>query len=117
MKIPPPAARGLKSSRRSVDRMEIVFHRRIQSDLRTALAFYEAEGGSRLGDRFFAEVEDAIAGALKNPRAFHFIDDDLRRASLKTFPYHFLYEENERAIRFLVLRHDKRHPRFGLKRR
>lgn len=33
------------------------------------------------------------------------------------FPYHFLYEEDQRKIRFLVLRHDKRHPNFGLRRR
>ncbi|WP_338288233.1 hypothetical protein [Luteolibacter sp. LG18] len=97
--------------------MEVVFHRRIQADLRSALAFYETEGGCRLGDRFFAEAEDAVAAALKNPKSFHFAAEGLRRVATKTFPYHFLYEEDAQRIRFLVLRHDKRHPRFGLNRR
>lgn len=97
--------------------MEAVFHRRIHSDLRAALAFYEAEGGARLGDRFFAQVEEAVEAALKNPKGFHFIDNGLRRVAVQAFPYHFLYEENEQVVRFLVLRHDKRHPHFGLRRR
>lgn len=97
--------------------MEIIYHRRIQRDLRTVLAFYEAEGGAKLGDRFFADVEHAVAGVLRSPKAFHFIVDGLRRASLESIPYHFVYEENEQALRFLVLRHDKRHPSFGLRRR
>ena len=97
--------------------MQVIYHRRIQSDLRSALAFYDAEGGSRLGDRFFADAEIAAAKVLQNPRTFHFIADGLRRASLESFPYHFVYEEDERLVRFLVLRHDKRHPGFGLRRR
>jgi hypothetical protein len=32
--------------------MEVIFHRRIQKDLRAALAFYETEGGSKLADCF-----------------------------------------------------------------
>ncbi len=39
--------------------MEVIFHRRIQKDIRAALHFYEGEGGEKLGDRFFAEAEAA----------------------------------------------------------
>ena len=97
--------------------MEIIYHRRIQKDIRSALAFYEDEGGPKLGDRFFADVEEAVAKVIRSPQGFHFIAPNLRRASLDSFPYHFLYEENQRKVRFLVLRHDKRHPNFGLRRR
>ncbi len=97
--------------------MKIVYHPRIQRDLRSALGFYDNEGGPKLGDRFFAEAEQAAVKAIANPQGHHFIAEGLRRISLESFPYHFLYEENERAIRFLVLRHDKRHPGFGLRRK
>ena len=97
--------------------MGVIFHRRIQKDLRAALAFYETEGGSKLADRFFDEAENAAAKVLQNPQGFHFISDGLRRVSLKSFPYHFVFEENLHTVRFLVLRHDKRHPSFGLQRR
>ncbi len=97
--------------------MEVIFHRRIQKGLHTALGFYETEGGAKLADRFFAEIEDAIAKVLRNPQGFHFIEEARRRACLESFPYHFVFEQKLREVRFLVLRHDKRHPAFGLKRR
>jgi plasmid stabilization system protein ParE len=97
--------------------VEVVHHRLVKHDLRAALAYYEAEGGRRLGDRFFEEVEKAIARVLRNPRGFHFVEQGLRRAPLKSFPYHILYEETDTTVHFLVLRHDQRHPSFGLARR
>ena len=97
--------------------MEVMFHRRIQKDLRAALAFYETEGGTKLADRFFADAEDAAARVLSNPQGFHFIEEGRRRVSLESFSYHFVSEEKVREVRFLVLRHDKRHPAFGLRRR
>lgn len=97
--------------------MRIIYHQQIKRDLRIALAFYDAEGGSKLGDRFFDEVECAVAQVTRNPQGFHFADDGLRRAALNSFPYHFLFEEGEGYVHFLVLRHDKRHPGHGLGRR
>ncbi|MBK1884642.1 type II toxin-antitoxin system RelE/ParE family toxin [Luteolibacter pohnpeiensis] len=97
--------------------MEVIYHRRIQKDIRAALAFYEDEGGNKLGDRFFAEAEETVGRVIQNPQGFHFVTSKLRRASFDSFPYHFLYEEEHGQVRFLVLRHDKRHPNFGLRRR
>ena len=96
--------------------MRVIFHRRIQRDLRTALEYYEEEAGSTLGDRFFAEAEAVVSSVLKNPKRFHFVADGLRRASFTSFPYHFVFEEDPGRVRFLVLRHDKRHPGYGLRR-
>ena len=97
--------------------MGVIFHRQIQKDLRKALVFYETEGGSKLADRFFDESENAAAKVLEIPQGFHFIAEGLRRISLESFPYHFVFEESRQAVRFLVLRHDKRKPSFGLRRR
>ena len=97
--------------------MQVIYHQQIKRDLRIALTFYDAEGGSKLGDRFFDEVESTVAQVTRNPQGFHFADDGLRRAALTSFPYHFLFEEGEGFIHFLVFRHDKRHPSHGLRRR
>ena len=94
--------------------MGFIFHRWIQRDLRSALLFYDDEGGPKLGDRFFSEAEQATMEVVRNPEGFHFIASGLRRASLKSFPY--LFEVVDGEDRFLVLRHDKRHPDFGLRR-
>lgn len=98
--------------------MRVFFHRLIAKDLKAALSYYESEGGPKLGDRFFDDVEKTVARVVENPRAFHFLEGvRFRRASLERFPYHFLFEERESNVRFLVMRHDKRNPAFGLKRR
>jgi hypothetical protein len=52
-----------------------------------------------------------------NPQGCHFVAVGLRRAALNSFPYHFLYEEDGSRVWFLVFRHDRQHPHFGLSRR
>jgi hypothetical protein len=96
--------------------MSVIFHKLIKKDLKVALAYYDSEGGAKLGDRFFEDVEATITRVVENPRHFHFVDDGLRRVAFGEFPYHFLYAEDDPTIHFLVLRHDKMQPSFGLKR-
>lgn len=96
--------------------MDVAYHRLISKDLRSALAYYEAEGGTKLADRFFEEAENAIRSILDQPTGHHFSDGGLRRTPLKSFPYHFLYEVDDSMIWIAVLRHDRRHPGFGLRR-
>lgn len=99
--------------------VKIVFHRLFQKDINVAMRFYDGEGGEDLGDRFFAEVESAVEKVIANPQGSHFVQgrSDLRRRSLKTFPYHIIFEENSAKLRFLILRHDRRHPSYGMARR
>ncbi len=97
--------------------MQVIYHRLVQKDLRAALNYYDSEGGTKLGDRFFQDVEATVAKVTENPRTFHFAATGVRRVPLKGFPYHLLYEEDAASVRILVLRHDKRHPSFGLRRR
>tara|TARA_R110002096_G_scaffold24760_32_gene78088 strand:- start:5818 stop:6123 length:306 start_codon:yes stop_codon:yes gene_type:complete len=99
--------------------VKTVFHRLFQRDIKTAIRFYDEEGGEDLGDRFFADVEQAVERITKNPKGTHFVKGrkDLRRAPLRTFPYHIIYEESELRLRFLILRHDRRHPSHGLYRK
>jgi len=93
------------------------FHRLIQKDLKSAISHYDEAGGSKLGDRFFGEVEIAIARIENNPSGHHFSDGGLRKVALRSFPYHFLYEADSNIIWIAVLRHDRRHPNFGLSRK
>ena len=96
--------------------MGVTFHRLISRDLRTALSYYEEQGGKVLGDRFFAEVEQCIEVILNRPDGHHFSDGGYRRTSLKAFPYHILYEVDSYGIWIAILRHDRRHPSYGLRR-
>ncbi len=96
--------------------MNLHFHRAVQTDVRLALEYFDREGGAKLGDRFFAEVQAAKERILAGPTRYGFFKDDLRRAKLRVFRYHFLYRIVRGEVRVLVLRHNRRHPEFGVMR-
>lgn len=97
--------------------MEVIYHRLIVRDLRVALSYYESEGGTKLADRFFAEVEECVAKIISRPTAQHFSDGGYRRKTLHSFPYHILYDVDSLGIWIGILRHDRRHPSYGLRRK
>ena len=97
--------------------MNLHFHRAVQTDLRLALEYFDREGGFKLGDRFFAEVQATKDRIATHPTHFSFFKDDLRRARLRVFRYHVLFRIVGNEVRVLVLRHNRRHPQFGLSRR
>lgn len=91
--------------------MNVVYHPAVQGDLSRILRHYDSIN-DHLGDEFFAEFNSLIAAASERPQRFHF-NGNRRRANLKHFPYHFLFREIPGGIRITVLRHNKRHPRYG----
>jgi plasmid stabilization system protein ParE len=97
--------------------MEVIYHRLVVRDLRVALDYYELEGGTKLADRFFAEVEEAVVKIISQPTGQHFPDGGYRRRALRSFPYHILYDVDSLGIRIGILRHDRRHPSYGLRRK
>jgi plasmid stabilization system protein ParE len=96
--------------------MEVIYHRLVVRDLRVALDYYESEGGSKLADRFFEEVEESVARIISHPTGHHFSDDGYRRVALRSFPYHILYDVDSLGIWIGILRHDRRHPSYGMRR-
>lgn len=97
--------------------MGLVFHRLIQRDLRSVLAYYRGEVGPELAERFYAEFEQLVAEVVNNPQRFHPVSEILRRANFRRFPYHVLYRLTDGGVRILVLRHHRRDPSYGLERR
>lgn len=95
----------------------VVFHQLVQRDMDAILRYYEEEASAAVADRFFTTFLRIVDRAAGNPRYFHPMEAPYRRANLPGFPYHFLYRETSDGIRVLVLRHDRRHPSFGMRRR
>jgi len=95
--------------------VEVNYHPLVKRDVVAALKFY-SEISSRLADEFNAEVRDLIARAADNPLRFHPVDRGFRRANLRRFPYHVLYEVRADSIRVMHLRHNRRHPDYGMER-
>ncbi len=78
--------------------------------------FYERISNA-LGDAFWSELLEAIQLACEHPERHHFDQSGLRRCNLKRFPVHFLFRESATHIRIVVIRHHRRHPGYGSRRK
>ncbi len=96
--------------------MEVKFHPLVRQDVLEAARKYH-DISPRLAEDFDRELKATIASAAENPLRFHPADRGFRRANLKRFPYHFLYDVQPSSIRILIVRHHKRHPDLGLDRK
>jgi plasmid stabilization system protein ParE len=95
--------------------VEVTYHPLVKRDLLQALRYY---GGISpgLADEFDDEVRTTIVQAVGNPLRFHLADRGFRRANLRRFPYHILYEVRDQNLRVMHIRHNKRHPDSGMTR-
>ncbi len=96
--------------------MRVAYHPAVQRDVNGILRYYD-DISPRLGDELWTELMSCIEAASQNPERFHFADRGLRRVNLQRFPYHFLFRMLPGKIRVTVVRHNKRHPDYGIKRR
>ncbi len=96
--------------------MQIIRHPKLAGDIRDVATHYK-EISERLLSAFWSELDSTLASVQRNPRSHHYDSCGLRRANLRKFPYHLLYEVDDEAIYWVVLRHDKRHPDYGIDRR
>lgn len=97
--------------------MKVVYHRLAVRDVRQILDHYEEEAGRKLADRFFDTLLATLDKALTSPRYYPPVGERHRRANLKGFPYHVIFEERLWGIKVLVVRHNRRDPQLGLRRK
>ncbi len=98
--------------------MTLEFHPAVQKDFNEALDYYEAAGGVHLADRFEAEFRECVAAVKAGPTRFPFYQrsDRFRRVRLRSFPYLIIYRAGATSVRVILLKHERRHPRFGMTR-
>lgn len=94
----------------------IEYHPRVPTEVREAVQYYE-EISQKLGDDFWNELTQALEYARQFPEHHHFDAGGHRRSNLKRFPYHFLFQEKEDRIRIIVVRHNRRDPKYGMRRK
>jgi plasmid stabilization system protein ParE len=97
--------------------MRAVFHPRIFSDLGKVMEYYERVATRELADDFYREFRLFVEEAVARPESFSIRVRDVRRANLRRFPYHFLFRVAGECVRILVVRHHRRRPTFGMRRR
>ena len=97
--------------------MRLEFHRQIASDISRIMDYYEGVAGLQLANEFYAELRVFFQRAADHSESFGVREHDLRRVNLEKFPYHFLFRIIDDRVRILVVRHHKRQPSLGLRRR
>ena len=96
--------------------MRLSYHPLVQRDVSGILRHYDRISPS-LGDEFWAELTRLLDVVSEKPEQCHFDVRGLRRANMRRFPYHLLFRVSAGAVRVIVIRHDKRHPSYGTKRK
>jgi toxin ParE1/3/4 len=97
--------------------MRIEYHPQVAAELEKIRDYYESKSVG-LGRDFVDELERQLFQIAAMPTRWMVVRGDLRRALIKRFPYVILFRAlNEAVIRVTVVKHEKRHPAFGITRR
>jgi plasmid stabilization system protein ParE len=97
--------------------MRLILHPNVKGDVQEILDYYRQVGGEQLEIDFYRELQSSMQDALSRPELFAIRERDIRRVNLSRFPYHFLFRITSDTVRVLVVRHHRRHPSFGMRRR
>jgi plasmid stabilization system protein ParE len=87
--------------------LAIVYHPLVREELREIYWWY-AERSPKTADNFLVVFHAAVELLAEFPKVNQLYRDDIRRASLKPFPYHLYYWENAGRLTLLSIRHVKR---------
>ena len=106
------ASRGNRSARGSRHAMdaEISIREEARNDLAEAFDWYE-EQRLGLGYEFLISVEEALTQLRRFPQSAPYVLQNVRRASLRRFPYGVFYMLEDDAVVVLAVMHAKRDPK------
>lgn len=97
--------------------MRVRLASKVYSDIESAMDYYLREAGSQIATEFYDEFRRCRRIIADHPRSYPAVRADVRRINFHRFPYHILYQIiEERFVRILVVKHDRREPDFGLDR-
>jgi plasmid stabilization system protein ParE len=87
------------------------FHPEAEWEFNGSINFYE-ERDPGLGYDFAVEVYSTIERILAHPKAWPFIDKDIRRSLVKRFPYGILYAVEDDELFIVAVMHLSRDPDY-----
>ena len=97
--------------------MRIEYHPAIEEELAEIRNYYN-ERSLNLGVDFINEFERQVLRIATMPSRWMIVRGDTRRALMKRFPYAILFRVVDDAlIRVTVIKHERRHPSYGMERR
>lgn len=91
--------------------MRLTYHPEAEAEIVQATGYYEKQVKG-LGSRFLSDLEATIARIVEAPLRWPLIEADVRRCSLRRFPYAVYYRVLPAGVRILVVKHHRRHPDY-----
>lgn len=97
--------------------MKVLHHFLAREDVAEVLGYYEREAGLDVAVDFFDDLNRCIDSIARHPRSFPERVPGIRRCLLKQFPHEIGYEIVDKdTVRILVVKHQRRHPAYGMDR-
>jgi toxin ParE1/3/4 len=96
--------------------MTVDYHPAVEGELREIRRYYD-DRSPGLGAQFINEFERQVLALAATPERWMEVTAGLRRCLMRRFPYviYFRSIDSER-IRITVVKHQRRHPRYGRER-
>ncbi|HZF08305.1 MAG TPA: type II toxin-antitoxin system RelE/ParE family toxin [Thermoanaerobaculia bacterium] len=91
--------------------MRLTYHPEAEAEIVQAAGYYEKQVKG-LGSRFLGDLEATIARIVEAPLRWPLVEADVRRCSLRRFPYAVYYRVLPSGVRILVVKHHRRHPDY-----
>ncbi len=95
--------------------MNVVYHPLAERDVDQAFDYYQ-EILPSLAEGFIEELDTSIENMINRPLRYRLVKGDVRKCSLKRFPYAIYFALEKDAIRILIIKHNRRHPAYGMDR-
>jgi plasmid stabilization system protein ParE len=96
--------------------MRIEYHPAIEAELAEIRDYYN-ERSPNLGADFINEFERHVLRIAAMPSRWMTVRGNTRRALMKRFPYLILFRVlDDAVIRVTVIKHERRHPSYGMDR-
>ena len=97
--------------------MRIEYHPALDRELLEVRDYYELQSVG-LGADFVDEFERQVLKIAAMPERWMVVRGDLRRSLMKRFPYVIYFRlPQPDVVRVTVVKHEKRHPAYGMRRK
>lgn len=97
--------------------MKVTLHPAAERDIAEAAEFYEREASPILAARFVKEFKRVAALLAEHPGIGAPRQRGRRSFGMQMFPYSVVYQALDGGIELLLVRHDRRRPGFGTRRK
>lgn len=97
--------------------MRVEYHPAVENELREIIKYYN-QSIAGLGFEFLDEFEKQILKISSMPTLWITVQDDIQRSLMERFPYVIYFRVIDSSVlRVTMVKHQRRHPKLGIKRK